>query len=72
MGKIQNSFVDMVPGTIVSPFEFAEAVCSYWTQFSENWWRMVFAPAYHHAHEGHAQLEVPDLIEEEGEHDLFA
>jgi hypothetical protein len=72
MAKVQNSFANTVSSTFVSPFEFSEAVCSYWSNLSENWWRMVFAPAYHHLHEGHAQLEVPDPIEEEGEHDLFA
>lgn len=37
-----------------------------------QWWCMpFFAPPHHHEHE-RFQLEMPDPIEDEGEHDLFA
>lgn len=57
---------------LMAPMSFGLASCDYWAQFSEVWWKNVFTPAYHHAHEDHCQLEVPDPIEEDGEHDLFA
>ena len=43
-----------------------------WAKFNEQWFRTVFSPASHHAHDSHTDLEVPDPIEENGEHDLFA
>ncbi len=57
---------------MMAPVSFNLAIWDYWTGFSELWWKNVFASRYHHEHPDHCQLEVPDPIEEEGEHDLFA
>lgn len=62
----------MIASAVMAPLSFGLASWEYWAQFSEVWWKNVFTPAYHHGHEDHCQLEVPDPIEVEGEHDLFA
>jgi hypothetical protein len=57
---------------LMAPVSFNFAVWEYWAQFSEQWWKNVFAPAHHCEHEHNCQLEVPDPIQAEDEHDLFA
>lgn len=57
---------------MMAPFTMTMASCKYWAEMSEDWWKMVFSPTRFHDHESHHQLEVPDPIEDEGEHDLFA
>lgn len=57
---------------MMAPFTSGVAAWDYWAELSESWWQMVFAPAFQHDHDTHCQLEVPDPIEIEGEHDLFA
>jgi hypothetical protein len=63
---------DWLAASMMAPYSFNLAVWGYWAQFSEMWWKNVFTPNYCHEHEHNCQLEVPDPIEEEGEHDLFA
>ena len=57
---------------LATPFTMTMASLQYWSELSESWWQMVFCPAKFHGHEHAHQLEVPDPIEDEGEHDLFA
>ncbi len=66
------SLDDWLAPAMMAPVSFNLAVWNYWVEFSELWWKNVFTPRYHHEHPDHCQLEVPDPIEEEGEHDLFA
>ncbi|WP_324740168.1 hypothetical protein U8326_10325 [Tsuneonella sp. CC-YZS046] len=63
---------DWLASAALAPVSFNLAVWDYWAEFSELWWKNVFTSRYHHGHPDHCQLEVPDPIEEEGEHDLFA
>lgn len=55
----------------VLPILFADAALHCSQDMSRRWWRQFFRCA-HHPHEGHAQLEVPDPLEEDDERDLFA
>ncbi|OCC25018.1 hypothetical protein MB02_06170 [Croceicoccus estronivorus] len=54
------------------PFQMSMACWESWMAMSDNYCRTVFRPASFHGHEHHKQLEVPDPIMEDGEHDLFA
>jgi len=56
----------------ISPFNLSAAVWDSWLMLADNWCQMVFRPSHFHPHEHHSQLEVPDPILEDGEHDLFA
>ena len=54
------------------PYQMTVAFWESWMTLSEDFCRTVFRPAFFHPHDEHNQLEVPDPIKEDGEHDLFA
>lgn len=54
------------------PFQVTIGFWESWMTLSGDFCRTVFRPASFHGHEEHSQLEVPDPIKEDGEHDLFA
>jgi len=56
----------------LAPFTASMTMLECWGNLTDSWCKTVFSPAYHHAHDHHVDLEVPDPIEEDGEHDLFA
>ncbi len=54
------------------PFTMGMTLLESWASVSDAWLQMLFSPEKHHGHDHHADLEVPDPIEDDGEHDLFA
>ncbi|MEZ5748367.1 MAG: hypothetical protein R3D83_00250 [Caenibius sp.] len=63
---------DWLASSWMIPFNLMTAGWDSWRALNESWCKTVFCPAEFHAHEDHSQLEVPDPIRENGEHDLFA
>ena len=63
---------DWLASLWIMPFQMSLAIWKSWMAMSDDWCRTVFRPARFHGHEDHKQLEVPDPIREDGEHDLFA
>lgn len=63
---------DWLASAWMLPYRTTMAFWESWMALSDDWCRTVFRPASFHKHEDHAQLEVPDPIFEDGEHDLFA
>lgn len=56
----------------MAPFTVGLTMLECMSNLSQSWLQTVFAPERMHGHEKHTDLEVPDPIEDTGEHDLFA
>jgi hypothetical protein len=63
---------DWMAALWMAPFTIGVTMLEAMSSASQAWLQMLFAPESHHAHDRHTDLEVPDPIEDTGEHDLFA
>lgn len=63
---------DWLAALWMAPFTASMTMLECLSTVTEAWVQMLFAPERHHPHAAHADLEVPDPIEDTGEHDLFA
>lgn len=63
---------DWLAAMWMAPFTIGMTMLETMSSASQAWLQMLFAPESHHAHGQHTDLEVPDPIEDTGEHDLFA
>lgn len=68
---LEKSWDWMISAWVI-PFNLMTAGWDSWCKLNEGWCKTVFRPAEFHDHETHSQLEVPDPIRDNGEHDLFA
>ena len=57
---------------LLMPITFGMTMLESLSSVSDAWLQMLFSPAHQHGHDHHQDLEVPDPIEDAGEHDLFA
>ena len=72
MVKTDEISKDWMAAMWMAPFTFGVTMLESMSSVSHAWLQMLFSPERQHAHDRHADLEVPDPIEETGEHDLFA
>lgn len=63
---------DWLASIWMMPFHMSAAFWQNWMHMSDDFCRTVFRPAKFHGHEDHNQLEVPDPLADDDEHDLFA
>lgn len=70
--QVDDSPRDWMTALWMAPFTIGMALWQGTTALTEAWAKTVFEPAHRHPHDSHSDLEVPDPIEEDGEHDLFA
>lgn len=63
---------DWMVAMISAPFIIGITMLECWASLSQSWLQTVFSPVSHHRHDHHADLALPDPIEADGEHDLFA
>lgn len=72
MTSADETSKDWMAALWMAPFSLSMTMLECLSSASQSWLQMVFAPEHHHGHDQHADLEVPDPIEDTGEHDLFA
>lgn len=72
MVTTQEDPKDWMAALWMAPFTFGVTMLESISSVSQVWLQMLFAPERQHGHGQHSDLEVPDPIEDTGEHDLFA